>query len=68
MHLPERMADSAIYLLSGQLPLVADLHKRVLSTLDNVFRSNLVERRIAEVIFYAKAISPKSGFSMSTKF
>ena len=26
MHLHERTADTAIYILSGQLPLVADLH------------------------------------------
>ena len=48
MHLPERMADSAVYLLSGQLPLVADLHKQVLGKLGNVLHSNSVEREIAE--------------------
>ena len=33
MHLHERTADTAVYILSGQLPLVADLHKGVLGTL-----------------------------------
>ena len=36
MHLHERTADTAIYILSGQMPLVADLHKRVLGTLGSV--------------------------------
>ena len=40
MHLQERTADSAVYLLSGQLPLVADLHKRVLGTLGCLLRSS----------------------------
>ena len=44
MHLQERTADSAVYLLSGQLPLVADLHKRVLGTLGSVLRSSSIER------------------------
>ena len=48
MHLHERTADMAVYILSGQLPLVADLHKRVLSTLGSVLRSNSIERELAE--------------------
>ena len=48
MHLQERTADSAVYLLSGQLPLVADLHKRILGTLGSVLRSSSIEREIAE--------------------
>ena len=40
MHLQERTADSAVYLLSGQLPLVADLHKRILGTLGSVLCSS----------------------------
>ena len=48
MHLKERTADSAVYLLSGQLPLVADLHKRILGTLGSVLRSSSIEIEIAE--------------------
>ena len=48
MHLQERTADSAVYLLSGQLPLVADLHKRILGTLGGMLRSSSIEREIAE--------------------
>ena len=48
MHLHERTADTAVYILSGQLPLVADLHKRVLGTLGSVLRSYSIERELAE--------------------
>ena len=48
MHLHERTADTAVYILSGQLLLVADLHKRVLGTLGSVLHSNSIERGLAE--------------------
>ena len=48
MHLHERPADAAVYILSGQLPLVTDLHKRVLGTLGSVLRSNSIERELAK--------------------
>ena len=50
MHLHERTADAAVYILSGQLPLVADLHKRVLGMLGSVLRSNSIERELAELL------------------
>ena len=44
-----KTADSAVYLLSVQLPLVADLHKRVLGSWGSVLRSSSIEREIAEI-------------------
>ena len=62
MHLPERTADSAVYLVSGQLPLVADLHKRALGTLGSVLRSNSIEREIAKRSILLKGNNSKSWF------
>ena len=62
MHLHERTADSAVYLLSGQLPLVADLHKRILGTLGSVLRSSSIEREIAERQIILKDYKSKSWF------
>ena len=33
MHLPDRTADAAIYILSGQIPIEGEIHKRTLGTL-----------------------------------
>ena len=33
MHLPDRTADAAIYILSGQIPFEGEIHKRTLGTL-----------------------------------
>ena len=62
MHLQERTADSAVYLLSGQLPLVADLHKRILGTMGSVLRSSSIEREIAERQIILKDHKSKSWF------
>ena len=62
MHLQERKADFAVYLLSGQLPLVADLHKRILGTLGSVRRSSSIEREIAERQIILKDHKSKSRF------
>ena len=43
LHLPERVASCAIYILSGQLPLEADLHKRRLSLYRNIVRNDCIE-------------------------
>ena len=39
LHLPERVVSSAIYILSGHLPLEVDLHKRRLSQYGNFVRT-----------------------------
>ena len=62
MHLQERTANSAVYLLSCQLPLVADLHKRILGTLGSVLRSSSIEREIAERQILLKDYKSKSWF------
>ena len=62
MHLHERTADGAVYILSGQLPLVTDLHKRVLGTLGSVLRSNSTERELAERQILLKDKKSKSWF------
>ena len=62
MHLHERKADTAVYILSGQLPLVADLQKRVLGTLGSVLRSNSIERELAERNILLKDDKSKSWF------
>ena len=51
-----------MYLLSGQFPLVVDLHKRVLGTLGSVLRSSSTEREIAERQILIKDHKPKSWF------
>ena len=33
MHLPDRTANAAIYILSGQIPIEGEIHKRTLGTL-----------------------------------
>ena len=62
MHLHERTADTAVHILSGQLPLVADLHKRVLGTLGSVLRGNSIERELAERQILLKDKKSKSWF------
>ena len=62
IHLHERTADTVVYILSGQLPLVADLQKRVLGTLGSVLRSNSIERELAERKILLKDKKSKSWF------
>ena len=33
MHLPDRTADAAVYMLSGQIPIEGEIHKRTLGAL-----------------------------------
>ena len=44
LHLPERAATSAIYILSGQLTVEAEIHKRRLSLYGNIVRNDCIER------------------------
>ena len=41
--LPERAATSVIYVLSGQLPVEAEIHKRRLSLYGNIARNDLLK-------------------------
>ena len=62
MHLRELTADVAEYILLGQLPLVADLHKCILRMLGSVLRSNSIERELAESQILLKDKNLKSWF------
>ncbi|CAC5399385.1 unnamed protein product [Mytilus coruscus] len=47
-HLPERTATSDVYLLLGQIPVEAELHKRMLNFFGNIIRNHgSVEREVA---------------------
>ena len=47
MHLPERTANAGVYILSGQLPIEADIDKKYLTHLMNILRSEGVEKELA---------------------
>ena len=66
MHLHKRTADT-VYILSGQLPLVADLNKRVLGTLGSVLHSHSIERELAERQILLKDKNLKVSLSMSVQ-
>ena len=53
MHLPDKTADAAIYILSGHIPIEGEIQKRTLGTLGGgggggILRCDSVERRLAE--------------------
>ena len=62
LHLPERVASCAIYILSGQLPLEADLHLRRLSLYGNIVRNDCIERELATRQLAIKDSTSKSWF------
>ena len=62
LNLPERVASCAIYILSGQLPLEADLHKRRLSLYGNIVRNDCIERELATRRLAIKDNTSKSWF------
>ncbi|KAK3087469.1 hypothetical protein FSP39_006351 [Pinctada imbricata] len=43
----ERTADAAVYILSGEIPIEADVDKKILSQLMNIFRGGGIEKEIA---------------------
>ena len=44
LHLPERVSSSAMYILSGQLPVEAEIHKRRLTLYGNIVRKECVQK------------------------
>ena len=60
--LPERTADAAVYLLSGQLPMESTLHYQILIRLGNILRSDSVEKEICVRQLLVKDNSSKSWF------
>ena len=62
LHLPERVATSAIYILSGQLPVEAEIHKRTLSLYGNIVRNDCIERELAHRQLAVKENTSRSWF------
>ncbi|MEW8546489.1 MAG: reverse transcriptase domain-containing protein, partial [Candidatus Thiodiazotropha sp.] len=62
LHLPERVASSAIYVLSGQLPVEAEIHKRRLALYGNIVRKDCIERELAYRQLALKDSASKSWF------
>ena len=62
MHLPERTANPGIYILSGQLPIEADIDKKYLTQLMNIFRSEGIEKELAWRQLSVKDVKSKSWF------
>ncbi|CAG2187811.1 unnamed protein product [Mytilus edulis] len=63
-HLPERTADSATYLLSGQMPIEAEIDKRTLTLFGNIIRNpNTVEFKLAQRQLAIKDRNSKSWFT-----
>ena len=62
LHLPERVASSAMYILSGQLPVEAEIHKRRLTLYGNIVRKECVEKDLARRQLAVKDSTSKSWF------
>ena len=62
LHLPERVASSAMYILSGQLPVEAKIHKRRLTLYGNIVRKECVEKDLARRQSAVKDSTSKSWF------
>ena len=62
LHLPERVATSAIYILSGQIPVEAEIHKRRLCMYGNILRNDCIERELAYRQLAIKDSSSKRWF------
>ena len=62
LRLPERAATSAIYVLSGQLPVEAEIHKKRLSLYGYIVRNYCIERELAYRQLSVKESTSKSWF------
>ena len=63
LSLPTRCAKPAMYVLSGQIPLVGQVHKKALTFLGNVLRQpDTIEAKIAARQFFMKTSKDKSWF------
>ena len=64
LHLPERVASSAMYIVSvsGQLPVEAEIHKRRLTLYMNIVRKECVEKDMARRQLAVKDSTSKSWF------
>ena len=63
-NLPERTANEATYLMMGRIPVVGELHKRILKTFGNIIRKdNSIEKDIALRQLALKGQNSDSWFS-----
>ena len=63
-NLPERTANEATYLMMGRIPVVGELHKRILKTFGNIIRKdNSIEKDIALRQLAMKGQNSDSWFS-----
>ena len=63
-HLPERVAMYSVYILSGLLPIEAEIHRSQLTLFGNIIRQDCVERDLAMRQLAVKDNSSKSWFIM----
>lgn len=67
LNLPERTADAAVYILSGQLPIEAFIHYMVLVNLGNILSNNRIEKEIAVRQLLVKKNDSHSWFIYAAK-
>ncbi|MES9880811.1 MAG: reverse transcriptase family protein [Sedimenticola sp.] len=65
LSLPTTVADPAVYILSGTIPVEAQIHKRALTLLGNICRlpDSAVERQLAERQYHVKNHKSQSWFT-----
>ena len=61
-HLPERVAACSVYILSGLLPVEAEIHKSQLTLFGNIICQDCVERDLAIRQLAVKDLKSKSWF------
>ncbi|MEW8546332.1 MAG: reverse transcriptase family protein [Candidatus Thiodiazotropha sp.] len=61
-HLPERVAACSVYIMSGLLPIEAEIHKAQLTLFGNIIRQDCVERDIALRQLAVKDFNSNSWF------
>ena len=63
-HLPERVAVCSVYILSGLLPIEAEIHRSKLTLFGNIIRQDCVERDVAMRQLAVKDSNSNSWFIM----
>ncbi|VDI05822.1 Hypothetical predicted protein [Mytilus galloprovincialis] len=66
-NLPARASNAGAYLLLGQLPIIALLHKKILITFGTIARSDSVENDLAKRQLSTKGKNSKSWFIRADK-
>lgn len=64
-HLPDRTSDAGTYLMLGEPPLTAEIHKRILTTFGTICRDyNSIEHQIAQRQLAMKSRNSQSWFTV----